>query len=65
MNNEQFGITKISPNTAKMIKSVTKNGFFKNCGKFTLANDVKGKIDRAVAEMVMLFFHKDNWKAII
>ena len=63
MNSEQFGITKISPNTAKMIKSVTKNGFFKNCGKFTLANDVKGKIDRAVAEMVMLFFHKDNWKA--
>lgn len=64
MNNEQSGITRISTETAKKIKTITeKSGFFKNCGKFTQANKTKGKLDRAVAEIVMLLFHKDNWKS--
>lgn len=64
MNNEQSGITRISTDTARKIKTITeKSGFFKNCGKFTLANKTKGKLDRAVAEIVMLLFHKDDWKS--
>lgn len=64
MNNEQSGITRISTDTARKIKTITeKSGFFKNCGKFTQANKIKGKLDRAVAEIVMLLFHKDNWKS--
>lgn len=64
MNNEQSGITRISTETAKKIKTITeKSGFFKNCGKFTQANKTKGKLDRTVAEIVMLLFHKDDWKS--
>lgn len=64
MNNEQSGITRISTETAKRIKTITeKSGFFKNCGKFTQANKTKGKLDRVVAEIAMLLFHKDDWKA--
>ena len=64
MNNEQSGITRISTDTARKIKTITeKSGFFKNCGKFTQANRTKGKLDRAVAEIVMLLFHKDDWKS--
>lgn len=64
MNNEQSGITRISTETARKIKTITeKSGFFKNCGNFTATNKTKGKLDRAVAEIVMLLFHKDNWKS--
>lgn len=63
MNNEQLGITKISADTARNIKTIAeKNTFFKNCGKYTDSNKVKGKIDRIVAESIMLLFHKDEWK---
>lgn len=64
MNNEQSGMTKISTDTAKMIKDIAeKNTFFKNCGKYTDSNKVKGKIDRVVAEAIMLLFHRDEWKS--
>ncbi len=64
MNKEQSGMTIISTETARKIKTITeKTGFFKNCGKYTPSNWTKGKIDRMVAEMVMLFFHSDNWKS--
>lgn len=66
MNKEQSGMTIISTETARRIKTITeKTGFFKNCGKYTPSNWKKGKIDRMVAEMVMLFFHSDNWKSDI
>lgn len=64
MNNEQSGMTKISANTAKKIKEIAGNNtFFKNCGKYTDSNSIKGKIDRVVAEAIMLIFHKDEWKS--
>ena len=64
MNNEQLGITKISANTARNIKTIAeKNTFFKNCGKYTDSNKIKGKIDRIVAESIMLLFHRDEWKS--
>ena len=63
MNNEQLGITKISADTARNIKTIAeKNTFFKNCGKYTDSNKVKGTIERIVAESIMLLFHKDEWK---
>ena len=64
MNNEQLGMTKISADTARNIKTIAeKNTFFKNCGKYTDSNAVKGKIDRIVAEAIMLLFHRDEWKS--
>ena len=64
MNNEQLGMTKISADTARNIKTIAENNtFFKNCGKYTDSNKVKGKIDRIVAESIMLLFHKDEWKS--
>lgn len=64
MNKEQSGMTKISPLTGAKIKAISENNrFFDNCGKFTKANVIKGKIDRAVAEAMMLVFFKDNWKS--
>ena len=64
MNNEQLGITKISADTARNIKTIAeKNTFFKNCGKYTDSNKIKGKIDRIVAESIMLLFHTDEWKS--
>lgn len=64
MNNEQVGMTKISTNTARSIKTIAeKNTFFKNCGKYTDSNKVKGKIDRIVAEAIMLLFHRNEWKS--
>ena len=64
MNNEQLGMTKISADTARNIKAIAENNtFFKNCGKYTTSNKVKGKIDRIVAESIMLLFHRDEWKS--
>lgn len=64
MNKEQSGMTKISPLTGAKIKAISENNrFFDNCGKFTKTNVIKGKIDRAVAEAMMLVFFKDNWKS--
>ncbi len=63
MNNEQFGMTKISANTARKIKNIAENNtFFKNCGKYSDSNSIKGKIDRIVAEAIMLLFHRNEWK---
>ena len=63
MNNEQLGMTKISATTAKRIKDIAdKNTFFKNCGKYTDKNSIKGKIDRIVAETIMLLFYRNEWK---
>lgn len=66
MNNEQLGMTKISTDTARKIKSIAeKNSFFKNCGKFTDTTSIKGKFDKIVAESIMLLFHRDEWKSKI
>lgn len=64
MNNEQSGIVSISIDTARKIKTITeKCGFLKNCGKYTTTNRIKGKLDRMVAEMIMLLFHPNDWKS--
>lgn len=64
MNNEQSGIVSISTDTARKIKTITeKCGFLKNCGKYTTTNRIKGKLDRMVAEMIMLLFHPNDWKS--
>ena len=66
MNNEQLGMTKISTDTARKIKSIAeKNSFFKNCGKFSDTTSIKGKFDKIVAESIMLLFHRDEWKSKI
>ena len=66
MNNEQLGMTKISVDTARKIKEIAdKNTFFKNCGKYSDANAVKGKIDKIVTESIMLIYHRNEWKAKI
>ena len=37
MNNEQLGMTKISADTARKIKTIAENNtFFKNCGKYSI-----------------------------
>lgn len=64
MNKEQLGLTKITTVTAGKIKKISeKNMFFKNCCKITTTNETKGKLERVVAEAIMLLFHKDEWKA--
>lgn len=64
MNKEQGGITKISAQAAYHIKQISqKNSFFKNCGKFTRANEIKGKRERVVAEAMMLLFFRNSWKS--
>ena len=64
MNKEQSGMTKISSVTANRIKEISKkNSFFKNCGKFTDNNQTKGKVDRTVAEAIMLIFFRKEWKS--
>ena len=64
MNKEQGGFLNVSAETANYIKRISqKNTFFKNCGKFTDANKIKGKLERVVAEAVMLLFFRDSWKA--
>lgn len=64
MNKEQGGITKISAKTAYHIKQISQNNsFFKNCGKFTKANEIKGKLERVVAETMMLLFFRSSWKS--
>ena len=64
MNKEQGGLTKISAETANKIKRISqRNTFFKNCGKFTDNNKIKGKVERVVAEAIMLLFFRDSWKS--
>lgn len=64
MNKEQIGIAKISAGTAQLIKNISKkNTFFRNCGRFTDNSKIKGKIDRVVAEAIMLLFHRNDWRA--
>ena len=64
MNKEQGGLTKISTDAAMKIKNISdKNTFFKNCGKFTDSNRTKGKLERVVAESLMLMFYRDDWKS--
>lgn len=64
MNKEQSGLTKISTTTAEYIKQISQNNsFFKNCGKFTKSNEVKGKLERIVTESIMLLFFKNDWKS--
>lgn len=64
MNKEQGGLLNVSAQTAGYIKKISqKNSFFKNCGKFTDNNVIKGKLERVVAESIMLLFFRDSWKA--
>lgn len=64
MNKEQGGFLNVSAQTAEYIKNISqKNTFFKNCGKFTDNNVIKGKLERVVAESIMLMFFRDSWKA--
>lgn len=66
MNNEQLGLTKISTDTARKIKTIAeKNTFFKNCGKFTDTTATKGKLDKIVSEAIMLLYHRNEWKSKI
>lgn len=64
MNKEQGCFLNVSAQTAGYIKNISqKNTFFKNCGKFTDNNVIKGKLERVVAESIMLMFFRDSWKA--
>ena len=64
MNKEQGGFLNVSADIAGYIKQISqKNTFFKNCGKFTDSNVIKGKLERVVAESIMLLFFRDSWKA--
>ena len=64
MNKEQGGLLNVSAQTAGYIKNISqKNTFFKNCGKFTDNNIIKGKLERVVVESIMLMFFRDSWKA--
>lgn len=64
INKEQGGFLNVSAQTAGYIKNISqKNTFFKNCGKFTDNNVIKGKLERVVAESIMLMFFRDSWKA--
>lgn len=64
MNKEQGGLLNVSAQTAGYIKKISqKNTFFKNCGKFTDNSVIKGKLERVVAESIMLLFFRDSWKA--
>lgn len=64
MNKEQGGFLNVSAQTAGYIKNISqKNTFFKNCGKFTDNNVINGKLERVVAESIMLMFFRDSWKA--
>lgn len=66
MTNCQSGLTKISADTARKIKTISeKNTFFKNCGKFTDTTVIKGKLEKIVTESLMLFFHREDWKSKI
>ena len=64
MNKEQGGFLNVSAEIAGYIKHISqKNTFFKNCGKFSDSNAIKGKLERVVAEAIMLLFFRDSWKA--
>lgn len=64
MNKEQGGFLNVSAEIAGYIKHISqKNTFFKNCGKFSDSNTIKGKLERVVAEAIMLLFFSDSWKA--
>ncbi len=64
MNKEQGGFLNVSAEIAGYIKHISqKNTFFKNCGKFSGSNSIKGKLERVVAEAIMLLFFRDSWKA--
>ena len=64
MNKEQGGFLNVSAEIAGYIKHISqKNTFFKNCGKFSDSNSIKGKLERVVAEAIMLLFFRDSWKA--
>ena len=53
MNKEQGGLLNVSAQIAGYIKKISqKNTFFKNCGKFTDNNVIKGKLERVVAESI-------------
>ena len=64
MNKEQGGLLNVSAQTAGYIKKISqKNSFFKNCGKFTDNNSIKGKLERVVVESLMLLFFRESWRA--
>ncbi len=64
MNKEQGGLLNVSTETAGYIKYISqKNSFFKNCGKITRSNEIKGKLERVVAEAMMLLFFRNSWSA--
>ena len=64
MNKEQSGLLNVSADIAVQIKKISqKNSFFKNCGKFTDNNSIKGKRERVVVESLMLLFFRESWRA--
>ena len=64
MNKEQGGLLNVSADIAGYIKKISqKNSFFKNCGKFTDNNSIKGKLERVVVESIMLLFFRESWRA--
>lgn len=64
MTKEQSGLLNVSADIAVHIKKISqKNSFFKNCGKFTDNNSIKGKRERVVVESLMLLFFRESWRA--
>lgn len=64
MNNNQYDMTCMNPQIVEMIKDISQNNlFFKDkYGKYTNSNDVKGAIERLVAECIMSVNFLDSWK---
>lgn len=64
MNNNQYDMTCMNPQIVEMIKNISQNNlFFKDkYGKYTNSNDVKGAIERLVAECIMSVNFLGSWK---
>ena len=64
MNNNQYDMTCMNPQIVEMIKDISQNNlFFKDkYGKYTNSNDVKGAIERLVAECIMSVNFLGSWK---
>lgn len=62
MNDAQIGKNRLGTEFAKIVTDLTKHSFIKNKCGFTLDNRIKGVIDRAVNESLMLVnFGANEW----
>lgn len=60
MNAAQTGFTYISK-YARNIRNIIDSDFFRNCGKYTESDRLKGTCEKIVMESVMLINHFEKW----